>query len=41
MQTTTTNFSSAPVDPSHFEVPVGYKQVTAPMLEHQQEMSTN
>jgi hypothetical protein len=36
-QTTTSNFSSAPVDPSHFEVPAGYKQVTAPMLEHQQE----
>ena len=27
MQTTTSNFSSAPVDPSHFEVPSGYKQV--------------
>lgn len=27
MQTTTSNFSSAPVDPSHFEVPTGYKQV--------------
>jgi hypothetical protein len=26
-QTTTSNFSSAPVDPSHFEVPVGYKLV--------------
>jgi hypothetical protein len=37
MQTTTSNFSSAPVDSSHFEVPAGYKQVTAPMLEHQQE----
>jgi hypothetical protein len=39
MQTTTSNFSSGPVDPSHFEVPAGYKQVTAPMLEHQQESS--
>ena len=37
MQTTTSNFSSGPVDPSHFDVPAGYKQVTAPMLEHQQE----
>jgi hypothetical protein len=37
MQTTTSNFSSAPVDSTHFEVPAGYKQVTAPMLEHQQE----
>lgn len=26
-QVTTSNFSSAPVDPSHFEVPAGYKQV--------------
>ena len=26
-QITTSNFSSAPVDPSHFEVPSGYKQV--------------
>ena len=41
MQTTTSNFSSGPVDPSHFEVPAGYKQVTAPMLEHHQEMSKN
>ena len=39
MQTTTSNFSSGPVDPSHFDVPAGYKQVTAPMLEHQQESS--
>jgi len=39
MQTTTSNFSSGPVDPSHFDVPTGYKQVTAPMLEHQQESS--
>jgi hypothetical protein len=29
-QITTSNFSSAPVDPSHFEVPAGYKQVQAP-----------
>ena len=39
MQTTTSNFSSGPVDQSHFDVPAGYKQVTAPMLEHQQENS--
>ena len=26
-QITTSNFSSAPVDPSHFDVPAGYKQV--------------
>lgn len=39
MQTTTSNFSSGPVDPSHFDVPAGYKQVTPPMLEHQQETS--
>ncbi len=39
MQTTTSNFSSGSVDSSHFEVPAGYKQVTAPMLEHQQDMS--
>jgi hypothetical protein len=31
MQTTTSNFSSGPVDPSHFEVPAGYKQVQAPI----------
>ena len=31
MQTTTANFSSAPVDPSHFEVPAGYKQVQSPI----------
>jgi hypothetical protein len=30
-QITTSNFSSAPVDPSHFEVPAGFKQVQAPM----------
>jgi hypothetical protein len=30
---TTSNFSSAPVDPSHFDVPAGYKQVTPPALE--------
>ncbi len=29
-QITTSNFSSAPVDPSHFEVPGGYKQVQPP-----------
>lgn len=29
-QTTTTNFSSAPVDPSHFDIPAGYKQVQPP-----------
>ena len=28
-QITTSNFSSAPVDPSHFDVPAGYKQVQA------------
>ena len=26
-QITISNFSSAPVDPSHFDVPAGYKQV--------------
>jgi hypothetical protein len=31
MQTTTSNFSSAPVDPSHFDVPSGYKQVQSAM----------
>jgi hypothetical protein len=30
-QTTSSNFSSAPIDPSHFEVPAGYKQVQTPM----------
>ena len=29
-QITTSNFSSAPVDPSHFEVPAGYKLVQPP-----------
>lgn len=29
-QVTTSSFSSAPVDPSHFEVPAGYKQVQPP-----------
>jgi hypothetical protein len=29
-QITTSNFSSAPVDPSHLEVPAGYKQVQPP-----------
>ncbi len=28
-QITTSNFSSAPVDPSHFEIPAGYRQVQA------------
>lgn len=31
-QTTTSSFSSAPVDPSHFDIPAGYKQVEAPAL---------
>jgi hypothetical protein len=29
-QITTSNFSSSPVDPSHFDVPAGYKQVQPP-----------
>jgi hypothetical protein len=29
-QTTTSNFSSATVDPSHFDIPAGYKQVQPP-----------
>jgi hypothetical protein len=29
-ETTTSNFSNDPVDPSHFEVPAGYKQVANP-----------
>jgi hypothetical protein len=29
-QITTSNFSSAPVDPSHFAIPAGYKQVQPP-----------
>jgi hypothetical protein len=33
-QTTITNFSSAAVDPSHFEVPAGYKQVQPQMDKH-------
>lgn len=33
-QTTITSFSSAPVDPSHFEVPAGYKQVQPQMERH-------
>jgi hypothetical protein len=33
-QTTITNFSSAPVDPSHFEIPAGYKQVQPQMEKH-------
>ena len=36
-QVTTSNFSSGPVDSSHFEIPAGYTQVTPPMLAHQQE----
>jgi hypothetical protein len=32
-QITTSNFSSAPVDPSHFDVPKGYVQVTPPVLQ--------
>ncbi len=28
-QITTSNFSSAPVDPSHFEIPAGYRQVAS------------
>jgi len=31
-QITTSNFSSAPVDPSHFDVPAGYKQVESPAM---------
>lgn len=30
-QITTSNFSSAPVDPSHFEVPAGYKMIETKM----------
>lgn len=30
-QTTSSNFSSAPIDPSHFEVPAGYKQIQTQM----------
>lgn len=33
-QTTITSFSSAPVDPSHFEVPAGYKQVQPQVEKH-------
>jgi hypothetical protein len=29
-QITTSSFSSAPVDPSHFDIPAGYKQVVMP-----------
>jgi len=32
-KTTTSNFSSEPVDPSHFDVPKGYQQVTPPALQ--------
>ena len=34
-QTTVSNFSSGPVDSSHFDVPGGFKQVQAPMEKHQ------
>lgn len=30
-QTTSSNFSSAPIDPSHFEVPAGYQQIQTQM----------
>ena len=30
-QTTSSNFSSAPIDPSHFDVPAGYKLIQSPM----------
>lgn len=33
-QTETGNFSTAPVDPSSFQIPAGYKQVTSPMARH-------
>jgi hypothetical protein len=33
-QTTITSFSSAPVDPSHFDVPAGFKQVQPQMEKH-------
>lgn len=33
-QTTITDFSSGPVDPSHFDVPAGYKQVQPQMEKH-------
>jgi hypothetical protein len=35
-QITTSNFSSAPVDPSHFDIPAGYKQVQPPAIATQQ-----
>jgi len=35
-QITTSNFSSAPVDPSHFDIPAGYKQVQPPAMATQQ-----
>jgi hypothetical protein len=31
-QITTSNFSSSPVDPSHFEIPAGYKKVDPPSM---------
>jgi hypothetical protein len=33
-QSTSSDFSSAPVDPSHFDVPVGYKQIQLQMDKH-------
>jgi hypothetical protein len=33
-QTTTSKFSSDPVDASHFDVPAGYKQVQLQMEKH-------
>ncbi len=34
--TTTTNFSSNPVDPSHFDVPAGFKEIPSPMVNSKQ-----
>ncbi len=34
-QTTVSNFSSGPVDSSHFDVPAGFKQVQSQMEKHQ------
>jgi hypothetical protein len=36
-QTTVSNFSSAPVDDSHFDVPAGFKQVQSQMEKHASE----
>jgi hypothetical protein len=33
-QSTSSDFSSAPVDPSHFDVPAGYKQIQLQMDKH-------